>query len=154
MDCFRVVASAPVSLADYIEAFYSSPVFRIERGLLGVALGKGASDVDARSLAAGRTQGFAIWSVEGRTETQILLSAGRTRSWLRVDAGPAPGHPATVTLFFGSAVLPGRDADAGPGFPFNALLGFHKLYSRALLASARSRLPSVQARRGEGPNPA
>jgi hypothetical protein len=26
------------------------------------------------------------------------------------------------------------------GFAFTALLGFHKLYSRALLASARSRL--------------
>ena len=51
----------------------------------------------------------------------------------------------TVThLYFGSAVAAGivdkQSGQAALGFTFEALLGFHKLYSRALLSAARSRL--------------
>ena len=44
---------------------------------------------------------------------------------------------------FGSAVVAIVDKQSGQaalGFTFEALLGFHKLYSRALLSAARSRL--------------
>jgi hypothetical protein len=45
-------------------------------------------------------------------------------------------------LYFGSAVVPLRRKSGEPalGFTFSALLGFHKLYSRVLLSTARSRL--------------
>ncbi|NJN00825.1 MAG: hypothetical protein HC793_04460 [Aquincola sp.] len=51
------------------------------------------------------------------------------------------GQP--TRLFFGSAVVPRVDAQSGRrrmGVVFHALLGFHKLYSRALLSAAVSRL--------------
>lgn len=69
---------------------------------------------------------------------------GRTRSWLMV--APAEGGSAGSTrLYFGSAVVPARAPRAGTetpdlGWTFRLLLGFHKLYSRALLFSAKSRL--------------
>jgi hypothetical protein len=61
----------------------------------------------------------------------------RTRSWLMVEP-----LEAGTRLYFGSVVVPVRDASGRLelGSPYSALLGFHKLYSRILLASARSRL--------------
>jgi hypothetical protein len=51
---------------------------------------------------------------------------------------PTTPSPAT-TLYFGSAVVPQKPH--GPmGAGFRALLGFHHLYSRALLRSAVIRL--------------
>jgi hypothetical protein len=50
---------------------------------------------------------------------------------------------AGTRLYFGSAVVStaGRTtAHSRIGFKFSALLGFHKLYSRLLLGSARARL--------------
>ncbi len=57
-----------------------------------------------------------------------------------------PGS-ARTRLFFGSAVVPsGTSSRSGGGMGpvFTAVLGFHKLYSRALLSSASARL-SAQA---------
>jgi hypothetical protein len=56
--------------------------------------------------------------------------------------GENSGH---TRLYFGSAVVPARAARAsaqapGLGWTFRLLLGFHKLYSRALMFSAKSRL--------------
>ena len=62
-----------------------------------------------------------------------------TRSWLMVAAA---GENAT-RLYFGSAVVLRRTNAAGErkmGFTYRALLGFHKLYSRALLSTARASL--------------
>ena len=81
---------------------------------------------------------------------QLLLCAidGRTRSWLMVSAADVSGR---TRLYFGSAVLPkpmpvnSPSATGKPslGFVFKALLGFHKLYSRALLSAAAARLTRV-----------
>jgi hypothetical protein len=144
-DCYVAQVPGAVSHADFVEAFYTSPVFRLERAILRLA-GWPASDADARELADGCREAFAAWTVEGRAERQLLLAdmTGRTRSWLMtapVDAGPA-GAGGT-RLYFGSAVVPRRRAPAGPlelGLAFRALLGFHKLYSRALLRAARARI--------------
>ena len=46
-------------------------------------------------------------------------------------------------LCFGSAIVPRRvtaDGRAQLGWEFHALLGFHRVYSRALLRSAANRL--------------
>jgi hypothetical protein len=82
--------------------------------------------------------------VEERGANQLLMCdfSGRTRSWFMVT--PAGSGSSTITrLYFGSAVVAVVDKQSGQatlGLTFNALLGFHKLYSRALLAAARSRL--------------
>jgi hypothetical protein len=48
------------------------------------------------------------------------------------------GLPAT-RLYFGSVVVPVRQ------FPYKVLIGFHRLYSRVLLSSARARLAKLRA---------
>ena len=130
-DCYAALVSGTVTLERYIAAFYNSPAFRLERWLLGAVLGRGADAGDVDRLARGVTTRFAAWSVEGRDQDQILLCdfQGKTRSWLKVE----PAGEGT-RLLFGSAVVPAQTwLDR---VLFNALLGFHRIYSRVLLASA------------------
>ena len=143
-DCYVTEVARPVSHAEYVEAFYSTPVFRIERLLLAWLVSKPSTDVQARELASGTLDTFAAWGVEGRSADQLLLSdfQGRTKSWLMSAASEA-GGPASTRLYFGSAVVPvvsRKSGKARMGFAFRALLGLHKLYSRALLRAASSRL--------------
>ena len=145
-DCYAVDLPAPVEHARYVEAFYTSLGFRPERWLLKLALGKGATDEDARQLALGHCDTFAAWRVEARAPEQLLLCdtvGGRTRSWLMVE----PLLPTGTRLYFGSAVVPQVDRATGArrmGWTFAALLGFHRLYSRLLLGAARARLVDTQ----------
>ena len=90
----------------------------------------------------GELDEFAAWRVEARADDQLLLRdlTGRTRSWLMVSAGEAPG---STRLHFVSALLPKVNASTGKpdmGFGFKPLLGFHTRYSRALLGAAARRL--------------
>ncbi len=60
-----------------------------------------------------------------------------------------PGRSSSTRLYFGSAVVPRQSAGAGKpvmGSLFQALLGFHRLYSRLLLRAASKRL-RLQAQR-------
>lgn len=142
-DCYRVDLPVVVALPRFVEAFTTSPIFRLERWLIHLVLRQPGTDADARRLASGASDRFAAWSVHQRDERQILLAVGATRSWLMV----APRRDAAgSTLYFGSAVLPRRVAADGTrrmGALFVALLGFHRLYSRVLLAAACRRLASV-----------
>jgi hypothetical protein len=141
-DCYTVELAWTVTQAEYVEAFYTSAVFKIERWLIARLLSRPSTDVDARQLAAGTSSTFAAWSVEQRSPAQLLVAAGRTRSWLMTVATQRGGQPAT-RLYFGSAVLPRRNAGSGAsrmGWPFRALLGFHRVYSRVLLAAACRKL--------------
>ncbi len=149
VDCYRIESKAPPSLPNFIEAFYSSQVFKLERRILAVATGKAATDHNAHTLAQDETRQFSIWRVEGRNQTEVLLSTGRTRSWLMVASSLEPGSPGS-TLLVGSAVFPASNPGTGMGLPFQALLGFHKLYSRALLASAATRMSTLQKQDREG----
>lgn len=138
-DAYAVVVAAAVSHADYVAAFYTTPLFRVERAILRWLAGRPSTDADARALADGAER-FAAWQVEARAPGQVLLAdfTGRTRSWLAVEA-VAGG----TRLWFGSAVVPLVDRRSGErrmGFAFAALLGFHRLYSRLLLGAARRRL--------------
>jgi len=61
----------------------------------------------------------------------------RTRSWFRV----VPLNGDRTRLQFGSAVAAARDDQAGVralGGTFRLLLGFHVLYSQALLRAAKA----------------
>ena len=141
-DCFITEINRVVSHAEFVEAFYTGGLFKVERFLLRVFISKPSTDLQARRLAAGELNEFAAWRVEARAVDQLLLRAvdGRTRSWLMVSASSELG---STRLYFGSAVVPVRNASTGAssmGFTFKALLGFHKLYSRALLSAAAARL--------------
>ena len=146
-DCYVTEIPHAVSHAEFVEAFYTTAVFKLERLLLRLFLSRSSTDLQAAQLARGELDAFAAWTVEGRAPDQLLLTdiGGRTRSWLMV--APAPSAVGT-RLYFGSAVVPRRSVRSGrPGLGplFSALLGFHKLYSRVLLRAARSRL--VRGRR-------
>jgi hypothetical protein len=134
-DCYQITVPHPVSLADFMAAFYTTRVFKLERWLLAHLARMPSTDEEARALAQGQITRFAAWQVEAREGDQALLAAGRTRSWLMVLSRP---DGACTTLCFGSAVVQRRRG--GLGWPFRALLGFHKLYSRILLAAAARRL--------------
>jgi hypothetical protein len=142
-DCFTVELGRPVSHAQFVEAFYTTTVFKLERWLLARFAGRPSTDEQAQELASGATSTFAAWSVEQRTPNQVLLAAGRTRSWL-MTVSPAGSAGASTRLYFGSAVVP-RRGSTRLGWQFTALLGFHKVYSRVLLWAAQSRLAEFRA---------
>ena len=80
-DCYATEVPGPVAHADYVEAFYTSGVFKLERLLLDWLASKPSTDDEARQLATGARDKFAAWSVEERTADQLLLReiSGRTR---------------------------------------------------------------------------
>ncbi|MEX0976537.1 MAG: hypothetical protein WDZ50_05515 [Woeseia sp.] len=143
-DCYATDIEASVTHAEYVIAFYTTPVFKIERFILKWVAAKPSTDEEAGQLAAGTIDSFAAWQVEKRSENQLLLTdfLGNTRSWLMV--APKSGDKTIGSrLYFGSAVVPKVDAKTGERsltFVFRALLGFHRIYSVVLLFAARSRL--------------
>jgi hypothetical protein len=143
-DCYRTRVTGNVALADYVYAFYTSWLFRLERLILRHLVHKPSTDSGARALADGVIEDFAAWHVEARTPTQLLMCdfLGRTRSWFMVEALSEAGEPFTI-LRFGSAVVPAVSKDSGctrTGLAYRVLLPFHRLYSRLLLRAAVSRL--------------
>ena len=141
-DCFAMEIARTVSHAEFVEAFYTGGLFKVERFLLRVFISKPSTDLQARQLAAGELNEFAAWRVEARAVDQLLMCAidGRTRSWLMVSAAEAPGR---TRLYFGSALLPAVRPSTGKlgMWPlFKPLLGVHNFYSRALLSAAAARL--------------
>lgn len=142
-DCYRAEICNSVSQAQYVNAFYTTWIFKIERAILKWVVARPSTDDQASRLADGSIDKFAAWQVENRCGNQLLLSdfQGRTRSWLMTL--PVDSDSAQTYLYFGSAVTPVTDPDTGnmtPGPGYQALLGFHKIYSRVLLYSARLRL--------------
>ena len=142
-DCYTARIPKSVSQGDFVTAFYTTWLFNIERLILRWAVSRPSTDAEARQLAIGERRSFAAWTVEDRSESQLLLCDlyGRTRSWLMTV--PQEGG---TQLYFGSAVLPVRNSTATQptmGFQFKVLLGFHRLYSRGLLRAATKRLMSM-----------
>jgi hypothetical protein len=142
-DCYATELDAEVLFADYIAAFYSTGIFKVERLLLRIAAGSASTDQEAIQLGLGETNQFAIWRVAMRAENQLLMETkGRTRSWFMIEDLGHKDAPKT-RLLFGSIVAPISTAASGTpkmGWLFSALLGVHTLYSKALLNAARSRL--------------
>ena len=139
-DCYFVTVTGDVALADFVYAFYTTWVFKLERVILKYLANRPSTDVQARALADGQSTAFAAWDVEDRNENQLLMCDlnQRTRSWFMVDSDEAQ-----TTLFFGSAITPIENREQNRyelGAGFDMLLGLHKLYSRVLLRVARTRL--------------
>lgn len=147
-DAYKLDLGLPdITLAAFVQAFYTTRLFKLERWILRGLLRRPSTDAQAVDLGLGQRDAFAAWTVEARTEDQLLLSDlyGRTRSWLMV----LPGLAGT-RLYFGSAVVARRGARTGErslGWTYRALLGFHRLYSRLLLNAAARKL-----RRGSTPS--
>lgn len=136
-DCYSADVAGQISIGGFVAAFYTTWLFKLERFILKHAVSRPSTDEDARAVAGGSADQFAAWSVEARNADQLLMCdmAGRTRSWFMVE----PSEDMT-RLYFGSAVVPATPESKNLGPLFSGLLGFHKLYSRALLAAAARRL--------------
>ena len=144
-DCYVTEVDGTVSHQTFVEAFYTTTLFKLERMLLRWLAARPSTDHEARQLAEGRIDTFAAWRVEDRNANQLLLAdlTGRTKSWLMVVPVGANASQPRTHLYFGSAVVAHTDRKTGRrrmGLAFQALLGFHRLYSRLLLQAARSRI--------------
>ena len=141
-DCFAVKTAGEVALREFVFAFYTSRVFRLEGLILRILLGVSAGRSDALALADGASDKFAAWYVGQRTATQLLMCDRyeRTRSWFCAAPDPDGG----TRLLFGSAVAAKRDKTGSPslGRRFNFLLRFHLVYSQVLLRAAERNLPA------------
>lgn len=140
VDCFVATLPGHVSHARYVEAFYTSPLFRLERWFLTLVLWKPSTDRQAAELARGDRDAFAAWTVEARAVDQTLVCdyLNVTRSWLQsVQTGE--GEIAATTLYFGTVVSPTRALWLFH-IGFRVLNGYHGGYARALLRSAARRL--------------
>jgi hypothetical protein len=133
-DCFCAAVAGGFSHADYVEAFYTSPLFKLERMIISLFVRKPSTDAEAKALAHAQADRFSAWTVEARDTDQLLVCdyQGKTRSWLMVTHdGPS------TQLWFGTAIVKQK---ARLSLGFTVLLPFHWLYSRGLLWSAARNL--------------
>ena len=139
-DCYVTQVPGLVSFSEFIFAFYTTLLFKLERLILKLTVSRPSTDREARQLANGTSEKFAAWHVENRSGNEILLCdlLGRTRSWLMVVPVSA-GDNTLTQLYFGSAVVP-KAGKSSLEFRFQALLGFHRIYSRLLLYFAKLRM--------------
>jgi len=133
-DCFSLTIRKKISIEEFVEAFYTSWLFKVERVILGFVVRKPSTDSQALELSTGHREQFSAWNLEYRDENQVVLAdfMGKTKSWLMVQNREG----ASTRLFFGSAVMPRYNADGSLGKPslfFSLLGGFHILYSRSIL---------------------
>ena len=138
-DCFCIEIEKKLSFQEYVEAFYTTPLFKVERFILRF-IGKPSSDLIAKQLAQDQTNKFAAWTVEQRTENQLLLCdfMQKTRSCLMTES-----KNGKTKLYFGSAVifeLSKKNNTLKEPLGFSLLSWFHLIYSKALLRAAFKRL--------------
>jgi hypothetical protein len=138
VDCYTTTIDKQISFSEFIFAFYTTWLFKIEAFILTRTVRKPSSDVEANKLANAEIDKFAAWTVEQRGEKELLMCdfMSRTRSWFMVEQ-----LEAKTKLYFGSAVVPKKRGE-GLGFIFIVLLGFHQLYSIFLLYFAKRKLLS------------
>ena len=144
-DCYTITVPGNLGLAEFIEAFYTTRLFKTERWLLTKILACPSSDNQVRDLAYSAANDFSAWRVEQRSDREILLAFGQTRSWLYVEPlseTSKNGETPATRLYFGSAVFPARTSGKF-SFLFHALGGFHHIYSRCLLAAAAKRIQVI-----------
>ncbi len=149
-DCYSVEISRSVSLAEFVFAFYTTPVFKLERLILRFLAKSPSTDNQAQQLADGSIHVFAAWNEEQRADNQLLMCdfRGRTRSWFMVTPQTLASGQSISLLRFGSAIVPEQNRQTGKleiGGAYKIVLGFHKLYSRILLGAAKRHLDTLAA---------
>lgn len=116
-DCYCAEITRPVTLAEFVFAFYTTPGFKLERIILRYLAAKPSTDAQVKQLAEASIKSFAAWDVEQRTETQLLMRdfQGRTRSWFMVTpiTTSVASDSAKTLLQFGSAVVPRKNRNTG-----------------------------------------
>ena len=87
-DCYSTVIGRKVTHAEFVEAFYTTWLFKLERWILGWSVKKPSTDAEARQIARGEIEYFAAWTLEARAPDQLLMCdfLGATRSWFMVVA--------------------------------------------------------------------
>ncbi|WP_298256479.1 hypothetical protein [uncultured Litoreibacter sp.] len=141
-DCFTTHISRRTTLPEFVEAFYTAPLFRAERVVLRYIAKRPSTDQDASDVAHARATKFAVWEVEDRSASQLLMCdvSGKTRSWF-MTRDTEHG----TQLFFGSAVT-ANPTTGTVGVLIKATAWLHVIYSRALLKGAVKRI-------NQGPSP-
>jgi hypothetical protein len=99
-DCYLVEVPGAVTQEAFIGAFYTSPLFRVERKILKYLASRPATDADAMQLAAGKATKFSAWRVEKQSPSELLLAdfTGRTRSWLMAEPVAIPDQPLVLRI--------------------------------------------------------
>src|SRR5574341_1867502 len=69
-NCYTTEVDGRTSFPEYVFAFYTSLLFRLERSILRVAVSKPSTDKEARRLSDGACDKFAAWHVENRREDE------------------------------------------------------------------------------------
>ena len=143
-DCFVTYVDIVVEFETFIEAFYTTSVFKVERLILNWLVSLPSTDSEARQLARAERDAFAAWNMLERTGDQLLMMDVREQTCSWFMAAPAAEGS---RLYFGSAVIRNKETPSGREmkWTYKALLGFHKLYSRILLRAARSRVLRIHA---------
>ncbi len=66
-DCYSTSVPIAATLPQFVEAFYTTRLFKLERWLLAKLLNIESSDVQAHELAQGAGTKFSAWKVENRS---------------------------------------------------------------------------------------
>lgn len=136
VDCYLTTIDKQIPFPEFVFAFFTTWLFKMEAFILTYTVNKPSSDMEAKKLSNAEVDKFAAWTVENRNQNEMLMRdfMSRTRSWFMVE------HVEDKTkLYFGSAVVPKKRGE-GLGFIFILLLGFHQIYSVLLLYFAKRRL--------------
>ena len=73
-DCFVTEIARTVSHAEFVDAFYTGGLFKVELFLLRVFISKPSTDLQARQLAAGELNEFAAWRVDDKSRLGTILA--------------------------------------------------------------------------------
>lgn len=143
-DCFSSTIDCAVDLEQFVYAFYTTRVFRLERKILALTLKLPATNEQAKLLASGESDNYSFWTVEKRRPSELLLLTNNrhTGSWFMVRDDMEASQSRTE-LLFGSVVFLGSQKT---NLLFSIVLVFHKVYSRILLASAARRTVRLRAK--------
>ncbi|KAK9711516.1 hypothetical protein K7432_007776 [Basidiobolus ranarum] len=168
-DCFSIRVpksqlSLPTSPADqeallvkYVGAFYTSPVFKLERFLINLFSKSSPEtqpetdqDILSKEFQLGDTVASNSYTVTTRDPNQMELKFSLQKgvidgsSWLAIEEPQA--HEGAYTFWFGTAIYPADKElpDFDSRFKSNNMeVRFHKIYSRVLIDMAVKKLVSM-----------
>jgi hypothetical protein len=114
-DCYVTDIPGDISQAEYVEAFYTTPLFKLERWILSWLAFRPSTDEEANALALAKRDKFAAWDVEERNSNQLLMCdfQGSTRSWLMSEPVRAESPPVSTSVppWWGKRInIPGKNA--------------------------------------------
>ena len=166
IDCFCFMMPCVISFEEFVTAFYTSRLFKIERVILSIVVRKPSDDRQAIAIAQGRQKYFSAWSERARSPNELLMCdfQNQTCSFFKVVEVPcsksressenhykdfSTNAPSSV-LYFGTVLVPHKHSNGKlkekPLF-IRWLMPFHRLYSKALMRSAIKRLRLLRKNR-------